>query len=148
MNPDQLLNAYSMAHNLSADLLDASGNARLVFEGRAVDIQYLRGEDALLLQSSLPVPPNADPRLYHALLAANRFQNGGEDTILALDEAARELVLLVRLDREFALERLEQALERLLDEYEAWEAYIAEGEPADEAAPAYGMPPTAPMDFA
>jgi len=148
MNVDQLLNAFGKAHDLPADLLDASGNARLAFEGRAVNIQYLRGEDALILQACLPVPHEADSRLYPVFLAANRFHNGPEDAILALDEAARELVLLVRLEREFALERLELALARLLDEHEAWASYLTERKQEGEAAAVFGMPAMAPMNFA
>ncbi|MDL2207911.1 type III secretion system chaperone, partial [Desulfovibrio sp. OttesenSCG-928-M16] len=73
MNPDQLFEAYSQAHNIKLTL-DGAGAARLAFDQAcAVDIQYRREEETLILQSSLTLPPTAEPRLIRALLAANLF---------------------------------------------------------------------------
>jgi Tir chaperone protein (CesT) family len=103
--------------------LDEFGLCQLVFDKElAVDIQVLRGEEAVFLTASVCPMPDADREaFFRTLLEANLLGQGTGNGYLAIDPAFEEVVLLRRLEPEHLdVSRLEHELQLFVDVLAAW----------------------------
>jgi hypothetical protein len=145
MTADQLLDDLGLAMNMPGLRFDASGCARLVFDGKtAVNFENESASGCVQLYCSLaPLPADGREALFQTLLQANLFGAKTQGATLAIDSQHHEIVLCRTLRTADATgTSFCDVVEKFVTAAEDWTRRLSTGSAAAQA-----TTPSLPMDM-